>query len=60
MDRAQMLNRLCTLRSVLHKYVLVVLPCLFIRANIFHALCTVDVNKMFTKSFTEHVSISDQ
>ena len=22
--------------------------------------CTVDVNKMFTKSFTDHVSISDQ
>ena len=28
--------------------------------NAFQIQYTVDVNKMFTKSFTEHVSISDQ
>ena len=28
--------------------------------SILSGTCTVDVNKMLTKSFTEHVSISDQ
>ena len=30
------------------------------KGSIIDTTCTVDVNKMFTKSFTEHVSISDQ